>query len=120
MRRLQLQLVFVLLAAISVATLSAMLIVRSIRGAERVVIGDTRRVLNAATSELELQYSYRVNADSSWGALPTTAHDISLRAISQVTLRSYPGVEGGFYTVGQILGYSFPTHGSGNPKVDVP
>jgi len=45
MRRLQLQLVFVLLAAISVAALSAILIVRSIRGAERVVVGDTRRVV---------------------------------------------------------------------------
>jgi signal transduction histidine kinase len=120
MRRLQLQLVFVLLAAISVATLSAMLIARSVRSAERVVVGDTRRVLYAANAELELQYSYRVNADSSWATLPKAAQDISLRAVSQVTLRSYPGVEGGFYSGGRILGYSYPTHGSGNPKVDVP
>jgi signal transduction histidine kinase len=120
MRRLQLQLVFVLLAAISVATLSAMLIVRSVRGAERVVVGDTRRVLNDANAELALQYSYRVNADSSWETLPDVARDISLRAVSQVTLRSYPGVEGGFYAGGRILGYSYPTHGSGNPKIDVP
>src|SRR5580693_6629892 len=80
MRRLQLQLVFVLLAAISVATLSAMLIVRSVRGAERVIVGDTRRVLNAANAELELQYSDRVSADSSWAMLPDAARDISLRA----------------------------------------
>jgi signal transduction histidine kinase len=52
--------------------------------------------------------------------LPDAARDISLRAVSQVTLRSYPGVEGGFSVGGQILGYSYPTHGSGNPKVDVP
>jgi signal transduction histidine kinase len=120
MRRLQLQLVLVLLAAISVATLSAILIVRSVRGAERVVVGDTRRVLSAANAELELQYSERVNADSAWVTLPDAARDISLRAVSQVTLRSYPGVEGGFSAGGRILGYSYPTHGSGNPKVDVP
>ena len=86
MRRLQLQLVFVLLAAISVATLSAILIVRSIRGAERVLLGDTRRVLSAANAELELQYSERANADSAWGTLPDAARDISLRAVSQATL----------------------------------
>jgi signal transduction histidine kinase len=120
MRRLQLQLVFVLLAAISVATLSAILIVRSVRGAERVVVGDTRRVLSAANAELELQYSERVNADSAWVTLPDAARDISLRAVSQITLRAYPGVEGGFSAGGRILGYSYPTHGSGNPKIDVP
>jgi signal transduction histidine kinase len=120
MRRLQLQLVFVLFAAISVAALSTMLIARSVRGAESVVVGDTRRVLDAATSELELQYSDRVDADSSWASLPPAAQDISLRAVSQVTLRSYPGVEGGFYTSGRILGYSYPTHGSGILKTDVP
>jgi signal transduction histidine kinase len=120
MRRLQLQLVFVLVAAISVATLSAILIVRSIRGAERVVVGDTRRVLSAANAELELQYAERANADSAWTTLPDAAHDISLRAVSQATLRSFPGVEGGYSVGGRILGYSYPTHGSGNPKVDVP
>lgn len=35
-------------------------------------------------------------------------------------LRSYPGVEGGFFTGSQILGYSYPTHGSGTSKLDVP
>jgi signal transduction histidine kinase len=120
MRRLQLQLVFVLLAAISVATLSAILIVRSIRGAERVVLGDTRRVLAAANAELEFQYSERTNADAGWTTLPDAARDISLRAVSQATLRSYPGVEGGYSVGGRILGYSYPTHGSGSPKIDVP
>jgi signal transduction histidine kinase len=120
MRRLQLQLVFVLVAAISVTILSAILIANAIRGAERVVVGDTRRTLDAADAELALQYSYRVSSDSSWDQLPATARDISLRAISQVSLRSYPGVEGGFYSGAQFLGYSYPTHGSGNLKVDVP
>src|ERR1022692_596247 len=51
MRRLQLQLVFVLVAAISVATLSAILISSAIHGAERVVIEDTRKTLDAANAE---------------------------------------------------------------------
>src|SRR5271170_5874270 len=97
MRRLQLQMVFVLVAAILVTILSAILISSAIRGAERVVVGDTRRALDAADAELALQYSYRVNTDSGWDQLPASARDISLRAISQATLRSYPGVEGGFY-----------------------
>src|SRR6202044_1778172 len=82
--------------------------------------GDTRRVLSAANAELELQYSERANADSAWGALPDAARAIFLRAVSKATLRSYPGVEGGYSVGGRILGYSYPTHGSGNPKVDVP
>lgn len=120
MRRLELQLVLVLVAAILVTMLSALLIANAIRGAEGVVVGDTRRTLDAADAELALQYSYRVGADSGWDKLPVSARDISLRAISQVTLRSFPGVEGGFYAGSQILGYSYPTHGSGNLKVDVP
>jgi signal transduction histidine kinase len=120
MRRLQLQMVFVLVAAISVTILSAILIAGAIRGAERIVVGDTSRTLDGANAELALQYSYRVGSDPGWDQFPVSARDISLRAISQVTLRSYPGVEGGFYAGTQILGYSYPTHGSGNLKVDVP
>ncbi|MGI8745109.1 MAG: two-component system sensor histidine kinase NtrB [Bryobacteraceae bacterium] len=120
MRRLQLQLVFVLLAAVSVTTLSVVLISSAIHGAERVVIADTRKTLDAANAELDQQYSYRVGSDSSWSALPVAAQDISLRAISQAVLRSYPGIEGGFFAGSQILGYSYPTHGSGSAKVDVP
>jgi hypothetical protein len=93
-------LAFVPVAAILVTTPSAILIGSAIRGAERVVVGDppdTRRTLDAANAELALQYSYRVSSDSGWDLLPPSARDISLRAISQVTLRSYPGVEGGFY-----------------------
>ena len=120
MRRLQLQLVFVLVAAISVATLSVVLISSAIRGAERVVLADTRNTLDAANAELHQQYSYRVSSDSSWAALPVPAQDVSLRAISHAVLRSYAGVEGGFFNGSNILGYSYPTHGSGSNKVDVP
>ena len=120
MRRLQLQLVLVLFAAVSVATLSVILIVGAVRGAEFVVVGETRRTLDAANVELASQYANRVDSDSAWTSLPRGAQDISLRAISQVTLRSYPGVEGGFAVGSNILGYSYPTHGSGNLKIEVP
>jgi len=113
-------LLFVLAAAISVAALTVVLISNAIRSAERVVISDTRKMLSTANLELDQQYSYRVSSDSSWPSLPRAAQDVSLRAISQATLRSYPGVEGGYFSNGDIAGYSFPTHGSGERKIDVP
>jgi signal transduction histidine kinase len=120
MRRLQLQLVFVLLAAISIAALSAILISGVVGGAERVVIRDTNKSLNAANGELARRYDDRVRSDPVWASLSLADQNNALRAISQGVLRSYPGVEGGFSWDGQILGYSYPTHGSGNLKVDVP
>ncbi|MBV9611937.1 MAG: hypothetical protein JO091_05670, partial [Acidobacteriaceae bacterium] len=120
MRRFQIQLLFVLAAALSIVGLSVVLISSAIRGAEGVVIAEARKMLATANAELDQQYSYRVSADSSWLALPRAAQDVSLRAISQTTLRSYPGVEGGYFVNGTIAGYSFPTHGSGTYKIDVP
>jgi len=76
MKRLQLQLFFVLLAAISVATLSSLLISGAIRGAERFLIADTRKALSAANAELAQQYAYRVNSDTSWSSLPAAARNI--------------------------------------------
>jgi signal transduction histidine kinase len=120
MRRLQLQLLFVLIAALSVTALSVLLISNAIRSAEGVVISDTRKMLASANAELDQQYVYRVSSDTSWPALPPAAQDVSLRAISQAVLRSYPSVEGGFFANGRIVGYSFPTHDSGTLKTDVP
>jgi signal transduction histidine kinase len=119
-QRLQLQLFLILLAAVSVAALSALVIWDSIQGAEKAVLGDMGRQLSSALSELKQQYAGRVNSDSSWFALPLSAQDISLRGISQTVLRSYPGVEGGFYVGSQFLGYSFPTHDNPAAKTDVP
>jgi signal transduction histidine kinase len=120
MQRLQLQLLFILAAALSVIALSVVLISNAIRGAVGVVISDTRRTLSLANLELDQQYSYRVSSDSSWGSLPRAAQNVSLRALSQATLRSYPGVEGGYFANGATIGYSYPTHGSGTRKIDVP
>jgi signal transduction histidine kinase len=119
-QRLQLQLLLILVAALSVAALSALLIWDSIQNAENAVIADMGRQLSAALGELGHQYSDRVNSDSTWTTLPASTQDVSLRAVSQAVLRSYPGVEGGYYADSQFLGYSFPTHDNPAAKTDVP
>jgi signal transduction histidine kinase len=119
-RRLQLQLLFILLAAVLVASLSVLLISDAIESAEGVVLSDAARTLTAAVSELDQQYQDRVAADSAWLALPVPAQDTSLRGVSQAVLRSYPGVEGGYYDGAHFLGYSYPTHDTGGNKTDVP
>src|SRR5437899_4728657 len=119
-RRFQLQLLLILLAAVSVAALSGLLIWDSIQNAEKAVLADMSKQLNAALTELGHQYSDRVTSDSTWSTLPAPTQDVSLRAVSQAVLRSYPGVEGGYYVRSQFLGYSFPTHDNPAAKTDVP
>ncbi len=111
---------FTLIAAVSVATLSVVLITEAIRSAERVVLGEANKTVSSAIGELKQQFEYRAASDTSWSGLPTQARDVSLRGITQTVLRSYPGVEGGFYTDTTFLGYAFPTHDTGTAKIDVP
>jgi signal transduction histidine kinase len=118
--RLLLQLSFTLVAAASVAILSVVLITEAIRSAESVVLGEANRTLATAISELKQQYQYRASSDSAWRTLPLQARDVSLRGITQVVLRSYPGVEGGVYSDSEFLGYAYPTHDTGTAKIDVP
>ncbi len=118
--RLVLQLLFTSAAALSLSALSVVLITDAVRNAERVVLGEANRTIATAAGELKDQYQYRVLSDSSWQSLPSQARDISLRGITQTVLRSYPGVEGGFYSGGDFLGYAFPTHDTGSSKTDVP
>jgi signal transduction histidine kinase len=114
------QLFFALLATVSVAALSVLLITQAVRRAERVVVAETTQALTTANHELEQQYRYRVSSDSAWNTLPAAAKDVSLRGLTLTVLRSYPGVEGGFYQGSQFLGYAFPTHYRGEEKTDVP
>jgi len=118
--RLLLQLLFTSVAAASVAALSVLLIAEAVRSAESVVLKETNRVLLTAAGELRQQYLYRVAADSTWGSLPLSAKNVSLRAITQIALRAYPGVEGGFYVESNFLGYAFPTHDNATAKTDMP
>lgn len=118
--RLTLQMLFALAAALSVAALSVVLITEAIRSAESVVLSEANRTIATAIKELKQQYQYRSAADNSWLSLPARARDVSLRGITQTVLRSYPGVEGGFYSAPDFLGYAFPTHDTGAAKTDVP
>lgn len=117
---MQLQLLLILLAGVAVAALSVLLIWDSVHNAERVVIGDMGNQLNSAVVELGRQYAYRADSDTNWQSLPLASQDISLRGVSQAVLRSYPGVEGGFFLNGQFVGYAFPTHDNPSAKTDVP
>ena len=114
------QLLFTFVAVISVATLSVALITDAVRSADSVVLGEANKTLTAAIHELKQQLYYRASSDSSWPSLPAEAKDISLRAITQTVLRSYQGVEGGFYENSDFLGYAYPTHDTGSAKTDVP
>jgi signal transduction histidine kinase len=119
-RRLQFQLLFVLLSAVLIAALSVILISDAVRSAEEVILNDVSKTLSAAVSELDQQWRDRVKTDSAWRVLPVPARDTSLRGVSQAVLRSYPGIEGGYYDGTHFLGYSFPTHDTGGKKTDVP
>src|ERR1700683_3155721 len=119
-RRLQLQLLFILLAAVLVAALSVLLISDAVQSAEGVILADAARTLTSAVAEMDQQYQDRANADSMWPSLPLAAQDTSLRGVSQAVLRSYPGAEGGYHDGAHFLGYSYPTHDTGEKKTDVP
>jgi signal transduction histidine kinase len=106
-RRLQVQLLLILVAAVLVAALSVLLISDAVRSAEGVLLTDAGKALSTAVSELDRQYRDH-------------AADASLRAVSQAVLRSAPGVEGGYYDGTRFLGYSYPTHDTGETKTDVP
>ncbi len=119
-KRFQLQLLFALVAAISVAALTIELVVNAVRHAESFVLSDTDRSLAHALQDLDREYRLRRHGDATWGKLPASAQDLTLRAISQTVLASYPGVEGGFFVSASFLGYSYPTHDGASPKMDVP
>jgi signal transduction histidine kinase len=124
-KRFQLQLLFALVAAVSVATLTVELVVNAVQHAEGFVLSDTKGALSHAIQELDREYRLRRHGDAArgdtvWMELPWTARDLTLRAISQTVLGSYPGVEGGYWLPSQFAGYSYPTHDGGSPKIDFP
>jgi signal transduction histidine kinase len=98
--RLILQLLFTVTAAMALAGIGVLLITDAVRNAEGVVVSEARNVITAAVSELREQQ-------------PSAG-------ITRSVLRSYSGVEGGFYKDGQFVGYAYPTHDTGGPKTDVP
>lgn len=119
-RKLQVQLVLIMLAGIFVAASAALLVLEAVKGAERVVVSDANGVLAQATRELSQQYNERLKLGSGFLDLPLAAQNVSLRGISGAVLSSYPGVEGGYFREAHFLGYSFPTHDNPAAKTDVP
>lgn len=89
-KRLQLQLLFILLATVLAAALSVFLISDAVRSAEGVVLADAARTLTVAVSEISEQSQNHTDTDSAWPALPVAARDASLRRVSQMVLRSFP------------------------------
>jgi len=120
MQRLQIQLMLIASAGLLTGAASWVLIHNVIRTADGVVSADARRQLSAALAELVREFGQRDPENAQGEALAPAARDLSLRAVSAVVLRSYPGVEGGYAIDGQLTGYSFPTHRLGAGKTDVP
>ena len=97
-RRLQIQLLFSVIAALSVTALSILLILEAVRTAEHMVVADARHTIDRALEQLVGRYGDRVGADPSWPALPGEAQELSLGSLARVVLASYPDVEGGFHS----------------------
>ena len=117
--RLLLQLLFTSAAAVSVTALSVMLVRQAIRNAQSALVSEAQQATSTASAELLTEYSEVSTVDSSWAGLPQAAQDVSLRSISWVVLRSYPGVEGGFATMDQLRGspQAGPERGSGQTRL---
>ena len=81
-KRFQLQLLFALIAALSVGALTIELVVDAVQHAEGFVVSDGRRALSHAVQELDREYRARVRSDAPWSDLPFAARDVTLRAIS--------------------------------------
>ncbi|MGH9396279.1 MAG: hypothetical protein ACRD18_05455 [Terriglobia bacterium] len=119
-RKLQVQLVLIMLAGVFVAACAALLVLEAVKGAERVIVSDASGVLTEAARELSQQYDERLKLGAGLSDLPLAAQSVSLRGISEAVLSSYPGVEGGYFREAHFLGYSFPTHDNPAAKTDVP
>jgi signal transduction histidine kinase len=118
--RLQLQLLFALVAVAALLALTIWVVLRTVQQAESYVTNNTLISLQQALSDLNRESLLQRQESASWKSLPPNAQDITLHAISQTVLASYPGVEGGFWLRTQFVGYAYPTHDGGTVKSDVP
>lgn len=104
------QLAIIILASVAMLGLAAVLIRDAITQTEDRLLAEARQQSIAACRELRLQYEERAAfvIDDPLEELPLEAQDVSLRGLSETVLRSYEGVEGGFYMVAndKLVGYS--------------
>lgn len=117
---MQWQLALICLTGVLIAVLSVFLISGAIRGATQIVIGEAIRAVDAAVSELAVQGAERAAQEREWAETASEFKDVSLRGLALAVLRSYPGVEGGFWTDGEFVGYAFPTHLNPEQKTSPP
>jgi signal transduction histidine kinase len=96
------------------------------RNTETAIVGDNRRRLAESVEALKRGIERRVeflDAEDRASPLATPESEASrklLTLVTEMTLQSAPGVEGGFYTAsGTLIGYAFPTH-EGGLKTDIP
>ena len=104
------QLAIIILASVAMVGLAAVLIRDAITQTEDRLLAEARQQSIAACRELRLQYEERAAfvIDDPLEELPLEAQDVSLRGLSETVLRSYEGVEGGFFLVARekVVGYS--------------
>jgi len=103
------QITIVAAASLAVVAL-AVLLIRDVVGAtESRLLAEARRQCEAACRELVRQHQERV----AWGndrlaTQPLEVQDLPLRGVAATVLRSYPGLEGGYYSTreGRIFGHA--------------
>jgi signal transduction histidine kinase len=107
LRSFRIQLAAVAVASLAMLALASLLIHDVLTSAERRLTTEARQQCAAAAAELGDQYEDR----AAYGgepiiSLPPEAQDVSLRGLSRAVLRSYEGVEGGYYRDARVIGYS--------------
>jgi signal transduction histidine kinase len=96
-------------ALLSVTALAAILIRDAVLRTERRLSEEAEQQCSLAARELDRQYQDRqAFGDEQLRDLPLEAQDLSLRGLAQAVLRSYEGLEGGFYDpeTRKVLGHS--------------
>ncbi len=108
-RSFRAQIAVVSLASLAVIALAGLVIRDVIRQTESRLLAEARRQVESACRELVRQHQER----AAWGgdsleSLPPEAQDLSLRGLTATVLRSYEGLEGGFYLEGprRLLGHA--------------
>jgi len=108
------QIAIISAASLAVTGLAIILIRDVISSTESTLVAGARQQCEAACRELKRQYHERsAYGGDSLQNLPAEAQDISLKGLAATVLRSYEGVEGGFYREAgaRILGHVYPTGG---------
>jgi signal transduction histidine kinase len=107
LKSFRVQLAVVAVASLAMLTLAALLIHDVLTSAARRLTAEAQQQCLAAAAELADQYADRAAyGGEPLALLPPEAQDVSLRGLSRAVLRSYEGIEGGYYRDGRVLGYS--------------